>query len=337
MKRYSTSELNAVNSRAPGAVQEAVNSEHTTSTVAGIGVKYGLHIDQIGLLAELNTQMLLGLVSPSQFLGELLVAGILEDTARQIMSEINEHIFKPLQEELRRSDGSPATTPPALPNREGARAAEPISRRELAPEYVPPPPPPAPIPHAWGERPAPPPPPHYGAQQAPPPRPQYDERPASPPPRRYDERPPASPPPRPPAYGPPPAPLYEPEAPQYGYGGPEAPAYTPAEEEWRQPQQPAAPGAGARPPSYGPEPVLAYMPQPYEMPPGSARPSGPAAPLPGAPLPPRTALPGTPDAIVHNPLPPRIGSAPANLPTGEHAPPHTRYPSDPYREPIDES
>jgi hypothetical protein len=59
-----------------------------------------LHIDQIGLVAELNVQMLLGLVTPPEFLQELITAGIPDKDARQIMTEINQKIFAPLREQM---------------------------------------------------------------------------------------------------------------------------------------------------------------------------------------------------------------------------------------------
>jgi|SRR3989344_9230843 len=100
--------------RAPRVVQEFIIGGEWTPIITGIGAEYRLHVDQIGKIAELNRNMLLGLVSPSEFLGGLLVAGIPEPEARQIMGEINEKIFKPLQEEMRKGGAvpAPATAPP---------------------------------------------------------------------------------------------------------------------------------------------------------------------------------------------------------------------------------
>ena len=98
-------------------------------TLIEIRDTHGLHIDVAGALNELVNQMLLGLVSPSQFLGGLLMSGIPEPEAREIMKEINEKIFMPLQEEMRKG--------PAAATQEPAR---PVSA--LQPSYNPPPPPP---------------------------------------------------------------------------------------------------------------------------------------------------------------------------------------------------
>jgi hypothetical protein len=169
--------------RAPQAVQDIVSDERTTSTIADIGMQRQLHIDQIGMLAELNTQMLLGLLNPSQFLGELLAMGIAEPDARQIMSEINEKVFKPLQGQMRKS-------PPVPPAPAPARMPPPPGNAPAPPSPVtPPPPPPRPA--------APPPPPRPPVQARPPislpPRPPVPP-PRPPEPARSESRP--APPPR---------------------------------------------------------------------------------------------------------------------------------------------
>jgi hypothetical protein len=110
MKHYSTQELLVASDKAPIQIQEAFSSETTISTISNLGNKFRLHIDQIGLVAELNVQTLLGLIDPEGFLKELVAAGIADKDARDIMAEINQKIFVPLREGMR--SGAASTPPP---------------------------------------------------------------------------------------------------------------------------------------------------------------------------------------------------------------------------------
>lgn len=67
---------------------------------------HNLHVDMIGLVNESIGHLLLGLVSPSEFRDILKLAGIPEGVVNDIIKEINEKIFVPLREELRRPAGS---------------------------------------------------------------------------------------------------------------------------------------------------------------------------------------------------------------------------------------
>lgn len=61
---------------------------------------YNLHVDTIGVLSESTSYMLMGLMSPSQVLGELATAGVDSDTAQKVLAEINEKVFKPIRQQL---------------------------------------------------------------------------------------------------------------------------------------------------------------------------------------------------------------------------------------------
>lgn len=113
MKKYSDSEILAATKEAPAPVREIVEDVQTAFTIAEIGQRYNFHIDQIGLLAELNRNMLLGLVNPQEFLQELLVAKIPDADAKQIMTEINQKIFVPLRNEMRKEGISASVAKPA--------------------------------------------------------------------------------------------------------------------------------------------------------------------------------------------------------------------------------
>lgn len=103
MKHYTGQEIEDAIKRAPKFIQDEISSgEDTAIIIAGIGRLFGLHIDVVGLIAELNRNMLLGLVSPEEFLKELIAAKVPEKDAREIMAEINQKIFVPLRDEMRK-------------------------------------------------------------------------------------------------------------------------------------------------------------------------------------------------------------------------------------------
>ncbi|MBI3572195.1 hypothetical protein HY091_01510 [Candidatus Kaiserbacteria bacterium] len=127
---------------APTPVQTVVSDPATPQLVYQIGDRYGLHVDTIGILVKLTGYMLLGYVSPAQFLQELVAAGVPDAQARQIMDEINKKIFVSVREEMRRAVGKPAAPPAPRVVAGATRANAPV------PSYVSSKPPPAqPTPH----------------------------------------------------------------------------------------------------------------------------------------------------------------------------------------------
>lgn len=113
MKHFSDIEIEEAFKKVPQFVREELTQgEKIPTAIAGIGKKQSLRIDQIGLLAELNRNMLLGLIDPPGFLQEMLAAGIPHKDAREIMSEINQKIFVPLREEIQK--GTAPASPKAL-------------------------------------------------------------------------------------------------------------------------------------------------------------------------------------------------------------------------------
>lgn len=95
---------------APQQVQDVVMSDDTITIIEQLGEKYGLHIDQAGLIMKLVSYMLIGYLSPNQLLEEMTAGGIADATARKILAEINEKIFVPLREKMRGQNGPVAAT-----------------------------------------------------------------------------------------------------------------------------------------------------------------------------------------------------------------------------------
>lgn len=100
---------------APQIVQNAVASPMTQQMIEQIGKQYSLHIDVVGLLVKLTNYMLLGYIRPEDSFQELYAAKISEQQARQIIEDINQKIFVPLREEMRRGGGGASIVGSAKP------------------------------------------------------------------------------------------------------------------------------------------------------------------------------------------------------------------------------
>lgn len=99
--QFTDEQIIAAIDSAPEMVRETLRSADTSKVVAAIGTAHRLHLDQIGSLAQINRNLLIGLVDPSEMYGELVGIGVSPDEARLIMSEINQRIFVPLREAMR--------------------------------------------------------------------------------------------------------------------------------------------------------------------------------------------------------------------------------------------
>ena len=98
-------------------VREYLAEPGTLSGVlTGIQRTYGLHVDVTGALGEAVGYMLLGLITPLEFAGDLRAHGIPENAVTGIVGEVNQKIFIPLREKMRREEPSAqgvVPTPPA--------------------------------------------------------------------------------------------------------------------------------------------------------------------------------------------------------------------------------
>jgi hypothetical protein len=121
--------------------------------------KYSLRIDQGGILEREIMLLIMGIEDPTEFVTALISeASIADDTARQILTDVNQEIFVPLRDGMRKGQGA-VSTPPTLqsePRPKGVGAVMTNVRPASAPLTPPPPPaPPAPAPVATVFRPAP--------------------------------------------------------------------------------------------------------------------------------------------------------------------------------------
>lgn len=106
-KEYTTEELDALVETLPDDVKNAIFSVDSAKIINEVGKKYGLHIDQIGLLAEETGNILLGISKPTEFVDHLQTKLSIERVrASEVAAEVNEKIFSKIRESLRNLRGA---------------------------------------------------------------------------------------------------------------------------------------------------------------------------------------------------------------------------------------
>lgn len=107
--------LNAYNN-APAIVRAVFNADLTTQIIVGMRAKFQLHIDSAGILGKEVGYLLLGLTDPNKFIDHLKSQNFSEQTVNEIVKEVNQKIFVPLREEMRKGSSAAAQPPrPARP------------------------------------------------------------------------------------------------------------------------------------------------------------------------------------------------------------------------------
>jgi len=122
---YTQEQIDAQYQKLPTAVKHVIFAVTTAEKIFDTGQKYGLHIDQVGILADEVTYVMLGLTPASQFPQELQRGlGIGENIAAALGRDLNEAIFLPIREEMQsigkpdRGELAPPTAPASLPSAE---------------------------------------------------------------------------------------------------------------------------------------------------------------------------------------------------------------------------
>jgi hypothetical protein len=149
--------------RLPLAVREYLASERFGDLMLELSKRYVLHADVAAKLSEGVSNMLLGLVNPAQFQEELIATGIPANLVPQITQDLNERVFKPLQQKLKEpsqeepevSSTETVSSPPsastllAQPQSMSVRSVPPAPEAPLVPPLaisLPPISPPSPVP-----------------------------------------------------------------------------------------------------------------------------------------------------------------------------------------------
>lgn len=106
----------------PPDVKQAVESADLDKHIQAIGAKHKLHIDQVGTLQDEVLLVMLGFESTGNFVQALVRAtGIPEEQATAIATDVNNELFNPIRESLKKIPGqgsaqpAPMASPPAMP------------------------------------------------------------------------------------------------------------------------------------------------------------------------------------------------------------------------------
>ena len=103
MKNFTEQEIAQMYDNLPEDLKDAIFSVDTTNLVNEIGKKHTLAIDKIGDLANETGMVMLGVTHPNEFVANLADRlGTDKEKARAIAQEINEQIFKPVRDSLRK-------------------------------------------------------------------------------------------------------------------------------------------------------------------------------------------------------------------------------------------
>ena len=141
MKQFTQQEIENALKRTPKTIQEEMsNPVATAESLVGVQKKFELHMDQLGVMTALTRNMLLGLVNPQEFLQGLIEVKVPDAQARQIMQDVNEQIFMPLREQMKKEGSVPAqAAPPAPVQRVVAPPAPRVTPPQApVPSYAPP-------------------------------------------------------------------------------------------------------------------------------------------------------------------------------------------------------
>lgn len=101
---YTFEQLHSIFRNLPERVQDALFGIDSIEILAKIYAKHSLHVDQADELARQTGYIMLGLTEPADFARTLSQKlGLSDEKAQEIIRDINEKIFAPIQEELKKS------------------------------------------------------------------------------------------------------------------------------------------------------------------------------------------------------------------------------------------
>jgi len=120
--KYTKQEIKKAVRALPENLQDALSSTEATDAIISIQKKYNLHVDQAGELADQATLVKVGLAHPIDFIKNVREGlHVSDEVARQIAQDVNEQIFRPIRESLKRlhglkTGGEEEMKPPQAPN-----------------------------------------------------------------------------------------------------------------------------------------------------------------------------------------------------------------------------
>ncbi len=128
---YTQEQIDAQYQKLPNAIKHVIFDVATAEKIFDTGQKYGLHIDQVGILADEVTYIMLGLTPASQFPQELQQKiGVGAGVATALGQDLNQAIFLPIREAMQKvtkpnlSELAPAAAPATLSAEQVLREVE---------------------------------------------------------------------------------------------------------------------------------------------------------------------------------------------------------------------
>lgn len=136
MITYTDDQVQDALDKAPEAIQNTLSNGAALDFIINLSSRYGLHVDTAGSLSILIRNLVLGLLSPAEFPGELAALGIDTVTASKITTDLNADVFIPLNE-LIRNGGTDQSAVPATVSAIPANNLPVAEIRPRQPELVP--------------------------------------------------------------------------------------------------------------------------------------------------------------------------------------------------------
>src|SRR3989344_1901753 len=95
----------------PEDVKKALFATTTSDAIFEVGKKHGLAIDKMGELSDETGLVMLGMTKPSEYIKNLEKRlGVEAIKAKEIAEDINQKVFSPIRESLKRIHGITAPT-----------------------------------------------------------------------------------------------------------------------------------------------------------------------------------------------------------------------------------
>jgi hypothetical protein len=99
----------------PLPIQNFLQSPERDQISIKLTNKYSLHLDQASRFEKAYLFMLMGILTPEQFVSDLQAAGIDQVTVKALANDVNEEVFKPLRQKERQGSPAVASTRPSSP------------------------------------------------------------------------------------------------------------------------------------------------------------------------------------------------------------------------------
>lgn len=97
----------------PTPIRDFLTSPERDAATVRLSNRYHLHADQAGAFQKAFLFLLMGIHNPEQFFASLEKAGITNEMAQKLAGDVNEEVFKVIQQRERSSVATPPASQPA--------------------------------------------------------------------------------------------------------------------------------------------------------------------------------------------------------------------------------